>query len=139
MSGTTDRLTRPGSCTAEDLPNPRGDLIVRPLRVLHPPDLVVATPGEITSDWRSMRRLKLCVEVISPSSARADRLVKRRAYQEAGVETYWVVDPDHAVVEVWRPGDEVSELATRELEWRVTPGAPLLAINLERLFSGLPG
>ena len=65
------------------------------------PDLVVARSEEITSDYRTMRHLLLAVEVVSPSSRRGDRLVKRRAYQDAGVETYWVVDPDRGVVEVW--------------------------------------
>lgn len=102
------------------------------------PDLVVAFIEEMTGDYRDMRRLRLAVEVISPSSARGDRLVKRRAYQEAGVETYWVVDPDTPVVEVWHPGDDVAALATRELVWRISETAPELRIDLGRLFAG-PG
>lgn len=119
-------------------------LLVGPVDYFHgtevyvQPDLVVVYPEEISRDWRTMRRLRLCVEVVSPSSARGDRLVKRTAYQEAGVATYWVVDPDQAVVEVWHPGDEVPELATRELVWRVTPDAEPLVVNLVELFAGLP-
>lgn len=103
------------------------------------PDLVVAVPEQITMDWRTMRYLRLAVEVVSPSSARGDRLVKRRAYQEAGVETYWIVDPDRAVVEVWHPGDELAEIVTGDLTWRVAPDAPDLRINLPQLFAHLPG
>jgi Uma2 family endonuclease len=102
------------------------------------PDLVVVWPEEITANYRTMRRLRLVVEVISPSSARGDRLVKRGAYQDAGAETYWVVDPDHAVVEVWHPGDEVPELAARELTWRVTPESAPLILDLSELFARLP-
>lgn len=102
------------------------------------PDLVVARTEEITNDYRTMRRLRLAVEVISPSSARGDRLVKRRAYQTAGVETYWVVDPDAAVVEVWRPGAEIADIVTRELVWRVTPEVREIRIGLAELFDGLP-
>lgn len=102
------------------------------------PDLVVAVPGELTTDWRTMRHLHLAVEVVSPSSARGDRLVKRRAYQEAGVETYWIVDSDRGVVEVWQPGDELAEIVTGDLTWRVAPDAPELRINLPQLFARLP-
>ncbi len=42
------------------------------------PDLVVCYREEITRDWRTMRRLRLVVEVLSPSSSRGDRVVKRR-------------------------------------------------------------
>jgi Uma2 family endonuclease len=103
------------------------------------PDMAVVWPEEITGDYRALRRLRLVVEVVSPSSARGDRLVKRAAYQEAGAETYWVVDPDRAVVEVWHPGDEIAEIATRELAWRVTPEAPELRVDLAAMFAPLPG
>lgn len=43
----------------------------------------------------------LVVEVISPGTARADRGVKFQTYQRVGVREYWIVEPDHAFVEVW--------------------------------------
>jgi Uma2 family endonuclease len=102
------------------------------------PDLLVGLPEEISEDWRTVRHLRLVVEVLSPSSARSDRLVKRRAYQEAGVECYWVVDADRAVIEVWHPDDELPEIATRVLAWRATPEAPELQLDLTELFRRLP-
>ncbi|MGH3864916.1 MAG: Uma2 family endonuclease [Pseudonocardiaceae bacterium] len=36
----------------------------------------------------------LAVEVLSPSTRRIDRLSKLSAYEEAGVASYWLVDPD---------------------------------------------
>lgn len=35
----------------------------------------------------------LCVEIISPSSARTDRVDKLREYAEYGVANYWIIDP----------------------------------------------
>jgi Uma2 family endonuclease len=102
------------------------------------PDLLVVTPEEITTDWRTCKTLWLVVEVISPSSARGDRLVKRRAYQENGVATYWVVDAERRVVEVWHPGDDIPELVTDELRWRVSPDAPECAIPLGEVWAALP-
>lgn len=103
------------------------------------PDAVVVYPEELSGSYRTMKRLRLAVEVISPSSARGDRLVKRAAYQQAGVETYWIVDHDRRVVEVWHPGDELAEIVTKELVWRVRPEAPELRLDLPKLFAGLPG
>jgi Uma2 family endonuclease len=57
-------------------------------------------PDEVTGEWLDMTRLLLVAEVVSPSSSRADRVVKRRAYQRHGVETYWVVDADAGLAEV---------------------------------------
>src|SRR3989442_12173700 len=57
--------------------------------VLVQPDVfVVAREDAQTMEWEQMRRLLLVVEVLSPSSARADRFVKRRRYQEASVPLY---------------------------------------------------
>ncbi len=120
-------------------------LLVGPVDYFHrhdvyvQPDLVVAVPEELTGDYHAMHHLRLAVEVVSPSSVRGDRLVKRPAYQAAGVETYWVVDPDRAVVEVWHPGDEQAEITARELVWRVTPDAPELRLDLAAVFAPLPG
>lgn len=36
----------------------------------------------------------LVLEIMSPSTARYDRMVKFQKYQQAGVPEYWIVDPD---------------------------------------------
>jgi Uma2 family endonuclease len=46
-----------------------------------------------------MRTLLLAVEILSPSSVRADRFTKRRLYQE-GVSLYWVIDAHAAMAEI---------------------------------------
>jgi Uma2 family endonuclease len=54
--------------------------------VLVQPDVFVV-PGRVGVglEWSDVRALLLAVEVLSPSSVRADRFVKRRAYQEQAV------------------------------------------------------
>ena len=41
-----------------------------------------------TLDWRQVDNLLLAIEVLSPSSIRADHFTKRRLYQEVGVSLY---------------------------------------------------
>lgn len=49
----------------------------------------------------------LVVEVVSPTSIRRDRKTKFDAYEEAGVQEYWIVDPRTHSVEVytWSNGE----------------------------------
>lgn len=35
----------------------------------------------------------LAIEILSPSSARKDAVLKRSKHQDAGVAHYWIVDP----------------------------------------------
>jgi Uma2 family endonuclease len=99
------------------------------------PDLLVTPAGEVINSWRECRTLLLAVEVVSPGSAQYDRVTKRRLYQRVGVATYWVVDPDSRLVEVWRPGEDRPEIATEMLRWRVGPEAEELVIDLGQIFA----
>jgi Uma2 family endonuclease len=103
------------------------------------PDLFVVPVTEVSNRWKTFQTLLLAVEIISPSSARGDRLVKRRLYQRRGVATYWIVDPDARLVEVWHPDDERPEIVTDVLRWRLAPDADEVAIELGNLFEKLPG
>jgi Uma2 family endonuclease len=102
------------------------------------PDLFVIPASEASRSWKTVRTLVLAVEILSPSSARSDRLVKRRLYQRQGVTTYWIVDPDARLVEVWHPEDERPEIVTDALRWRVAPDADEVVIELRELFANLP-
>jgi Uma2 family endonuclease len=115
----------------------RGDVIWGPREYVQP-DLFVVPSAEVTGNWRDCQHLLLAAEIVSPSSARADRVRKRRLYQRRGVATYWVVDPDARMVEVWRPGDERPEIVTDELRWRVAREAGDLVVQVPSLFTDLP-
>lgn len=99
------------------------------------PDIFVVPLDELHGSWEGIQTLLLTVEVESPSSGRSDRVVKRPFYQEHGVATYWIVDPDAHLVEVWRPHDSRPEIVTDVLRWRVTDGAPELEIALADVFA----
>lgn len=102
------------------------------------PDLLVVPRNEVTGNWRDCRTLLFAIEIISPSSARGDRLKKRRLYQRRGVATYWVVDPDAQLIEVWHPEDDRPEIVSDVARWRLTSEAPQMVIDLADLFADLP-
>jgi len=101
------------------------------------PDVFVAPPGPSgrrVREWSEIRGLLLAVEVLSPSTARADRQAKRRLYQEEGVPEYWIVDLDARVVERWRSGDERPEIVAATLTWQPDTSAAPLQLDLAVFF-----
>jgi Uma2 family endonuclease len=103
---------------------------------LSQPDLFVLPPlaDGMVRDWAEAGIPLLIAEVVSPSTARYDRVVKRRSYQAAGIDTYWIVDLDASLVEVWRPEADQPLIADRILEWQPDATIPPLEINLENYF-----
>jgi Uma2 family endonuclease len=98
------------------------------------PDLCVTrTSGGRPTAWADVD-LVLAAEVLSPSTARYDRLVKRQRYQAQGIE-YWIVDLDARVLERWRPGEDRPEILAGHLEWQPPEAAATLAIDLEKFFA----
>jgi Uma2 family endonuclease len=118
-------LTAPADITWGRPPRDADDLVQ--------PDVFVVTPDQTVGEWAGVTQLVLAVEVVSPSTTRADRVVKRQTYQRHGVATYWVVDPDAGLVEVWRPEDDRPAIVTDRLTWRWTETAPVLEIVLSEL------
>jgi Uma2 family endonuclease len=106
-------------------------------RTLLQPDLFVAPliKGRPPRSWKEIRSLLLAVEVLSPSTARADRQVKRRRYQRHGVPEYWIVDLDARLIERWRPADERPEILAERLAWSPSADLPPLNIDLPALFA----
>ena len=73
------------------------DVLLEPNLVLQP-DLLVVPRGLLRKRSDIVNRLLLAAEVISPSSARHDRVRKRPVYQRNRVPDYWVIDDraDHS-------------------------------------------
>lgn len=84
--------------------------------------------------WESGLPLWLVTEVLSPSSARNDRLRKRVIYQDERVAEYWIVDHEARVVERWRDTDERPEIISAVLSWQPVAHIPPLAIDLVDMF-----
>jgi Uma2 family endonuclease len=103
------------------------------------PDLLVAL-GEGARGLRSWRDLPdpaLVVEILSPSSARYDRGLKRERYLQRAAE-YWIVDLESRLIERWRSGDERPSIHRQRLEWQPAPNIPPLVVDVAALFAELP-
>jgi len=100
------------------------------------PDLFVGAlvNGREPLDWNEYAIPLLVVEVLSPSTARYDRLIKRQRYQRSGVPTYWIVDPDARLVDVWHPEDDRALTVSEVLAWEPSPEVPALEIDLPWFF-----
>lgn len=105
-------------------------------RTLVQPDLFVVPliDGRKPRTWKEAGQLLLAIEVLSPSTARLDRSVKRERYQRQRVPEYWIVDIDARLVERWRPDDERPEILTGTIEWAGPFTDEKLEIALPTLF-----
>lgn len=103
------------------------------------PDVFVVPKGDRfpPREWPDVRALLLAVEVLSPSTARYDRVTKRRFFARANVPEYWVVDIAARVVERWRPADERPEILDDRLLWHPDGASEPLVIALAELFAAV--
>lgn len=114
----------------------RGLVFPGPLDVELAPDTVVQPDVFVVlkehldrvQEKRVIGNPDLAVEVVSPSSATYDRMVKYRAYEQAGVPEYWLVNSRKQTIEVFvleegryrSPGAFHGEQAVQS---RIVPGA----------------
>ena len=111
------------------------DIVFSPRRLVQPDIFVVPwRDGGTPRGWSEVKSLLLAVEVLSPSTARADRHRKRVIYQSERVPEYWIVDADARLVERWRPDDDRPEIILDELAWRPREDAEPFRLPLGPFF-----
>jgi Uma2 family endonuclease len=78
------------------------------------PDIVMIhrSREEIVEERGIVGAPDLVVEIISPNSAKRDRLQKKEIYERSGVPEYWIVDPFNKTIEQYtlRKGSSVYQL-----------------------------
>lgn len=104
------------------------------------PDIFVMplAAGRLPQSQKDTGNALLMIEVLSPGTARHDRIVKRPRYQRQGVEL-WIVDLDSRLVERWTPDADRPEIVTDTLVWHPVDAAHALEIRLGELFAGAMG
>jgi Uma2 family endonuclease len=102
---------------------------------LSQPDVFVLSTAEARRVARQMpaRELLIAAEIVSPSSGRYDRVVKRPKYQRH-VPEYWIVDLDSRLVERWVPDDDRPAILVESLEWHPAGTAEPLRVDIARFF-----
>jgi Uma2 family endonuclease len=113
------------------------DLDLRAGQVVQPDVFVVDGIGD--REWSAVGIPLLVAEVLSPSKEAVDRdaNVKRKRYQRSGVPTYWIIDVDNELAEVWTPDAVVSRIERARLTWapRASTGIPPMEIDLSGFFT----
>ncbi|WP_232211524.1 Uma2 family endonuclease [Nocardioides sp. CF8] len=104
------------------------------------PDLLVARFADITE--RDLPTVPLlAVEVASPSTRLFDLSTKKARLDEAGIEAYWVVDPEGPRLRVWERRDgqlvDVGDVVGEETFTTVVPFP--VEITPARLSRSTPG
>ena len=113
----------------------RDDVLVQPDVFVLP--IEQARAATAVDSWNPIRHLQLAVEILSPSSVRADRFTKRTLYQKMGVPLYWIVDADAQAVEVWTPDAHFPTVEREMLTWQPAPDAAPFEYSLAELFQPL--
>jgi Uma2 family endonuclease len=105
------------------------------------PDVFVVprSPALPVASWRDLDTLTLAAEVSSPSTARWDRVTKRRFFGRRRVDQYWVIDLDARVVERTVPGDPKVEVLDAVLEWHPAGVASPFRLDLPPFFARVQG
>jgi Uma2 family endonuclease len=112
------------------------DVIFRSTRLVQP-DLFV-TPlvnGRRPDTFVEAGRLLLAAEVLSPSTARADRVAKRTLFRDERVPEYWIVDLDARTFERSTPRDDRLEVLVDTMVWQPNGAAAPLVIDLAAYFT----
>lgn len=84
--------------------------------------------------FEDVGHLHLAVEVLSPTTARADRVAKRTVYREEGVDEYWIVDLDARTIERSTPADPRVEVIADRLSWSPPGAGEPLVIDVAEYF-----
>ena len=122
-----------------------GDLVIGPADVVFSgergvqPDLFVIpfVNGRRARRFDEVRRLLLAVEVLSPSTARADRVVKRTLFRDQGVPEFWIIDLDSRTIERSTPDEPRPEILVDELVWLLEGASAPLVVDVGAYFTAV--
>ncbi len=98
------------------------------------PDVLVVPAGHLRQHDDIVRALLLAAEVISPSSARFDRVIKRPRYQRHKVSEYCVIDQEAETFERWQPADERPAILSERLTWHPSAAAVPFELDIPAFF-----
>jgi len=115
------------------------DVILSDTNVVQPDLLVVlAARAAIITEKNIQGAPDLVIEILSETTRKMDEVVKKKLYERHGVLEYWVVDPELALVKIYRLTNgryaKAEERAEERGETLATALLPGLDISLTELF-----
>jgi Uma2 family endonuclease len=112
------------------------DIVFSERRAVQPDVFVVPLVNERRPEhFNDVRRLLLAAEVLSPKTARADRVAKRTLFRDEGVNEYWVIDLDARTFERSIPDDPRVEVMAERLVWHPAAAREPLELDLTGYFA----
>ncbi len=96
LSGKTCRVYHAPFCVRLDAEKREEDI-----KNVVEPDITIVCNLSILDDRGCNGVPDMIIEIISPSSAKKDRVEKFNKYEKAGVKEYWIVEPDEQIVSVF--------------------------------------
>jgi Uncharacterized protein conserved in cyanobacteria len=107
---------------------------------VYQPDLVIICDKSKLKGTGYFGTPSLVIEILSPSTARNDRLLKFNTYEKAGVKEYWIVEPDTKLISVFilqnnnRYGRPEIYTESDNIEVSIFPD---LVIDLNKVFAAI--
>ena len=122
-----------------------GELLLSPSdiefdpRTMVQPDVFVMplVQGRRQREFNEARGLVLAIEILSPSTARRDRTVKKDLFMREGVPDYWIVNLKARAIEWWRPGFERPRVEMQSLSWHPAGATESLSIDVAAFFAAV--
>ncbi len=132
-------LSLAGQGRARRVISSTADLRPEPAVVVEPDLFVLRAAGTAKTRLDDPACAVLIVEVLSSSTAKRDRGIKRLLYQRVGVPEYWIIDLDARLIERWTPSDARPEILRERLTWTDPVSGAELALDVERFFAEVWG
>lgn len=116
------------------------DVVLDPRWSLVQPDVLVLPPGLSADQPLGIPGVPvlLAIEVLSPGTARQDRLLKRPRFQKSGIPC-WLVDLESRLVEQWEPDAERPAVCAAWVEWTPPGASAPFRLDVGRLMSRVWG
>jgi len=78
------------------------DVVLSDLDVVEPDLLFIASKNShIITEKNIQGAPDLVVEILSESTRKTDEIIKRKLYEQYGVQEYWIVDPELEMVKIY--------------------------------------
>ena len=93
------------------------------------PDLLIVRKDRI-GEKNITQTPAIVIEVLSPGTARIDKMLKFSRYQEGGIEQYWIMDPRVPSIEVYQLADGAYQLLAQGSGTDAVPVAGPLTVTV---------